>query len=124
MAQVIIDTSSIIFGISLRKDAFGIAKRRFNRCTFLTSRGIIRELHGISKNRGRKGASARAALSLIRVKNLKVDSNNGSVDSWIASTAARHNNIVVITNDTLLFKKVRPVNGNVFKLSKSGILKR
>lgn len=121
---MIIDTSSMLFGISLRKDAFEIAGRRFHRCTFLASRGIIRELGGISKNSGRKGASARAALSLIRVKNLKVDSDNGSVDSWIASTAARHNNIVVITNDTLLFKKVRSFNRNVFKLSKSGTLKR
>ena len=121
---MIIDTSSILFGISFRKDAFEIAKRRFHGCTFLIPRGIVRELDSISRNRGRKGAGARAALSLIRVKNLKVNSNNGSVDSWIASTAARHNNIVVITNDTVLFKKVKPVNRNVFKLSKSGTLKQ
>ncbi len=124
MTYVIIDTSSILFGLSFNKDVFAIAARRFPGSKPMISRGIIGELRAISKNMGRKGATAAAALSLIRVKNVKVDANSGNVDSWVYRTAARYNNFIVITNDTALFRRVRGANPNVFKLSKSGILKR
>lgn len=124
MARIIVDTSSILFGISCRKDVFAIASRSFRNATITVSKGVIRELSGISKNRGVRGSTAKAALALIRVKNVKVDTDNGSVDSWILRIAARHNNSIVITNDTALFKKAESANPNVFKLSKSGLLRR
>ncbi len=122
MENVIVDTSSILFGMAAKKDVFSIAAKRFHK-PVLISRGVLNELLGISKNKGRRGASARAALALIRVKNVKVHRDKGSVDSWIAGSAAKHNNTVVITNDTALFRKVRSVNRNVFKLSRSGTLR-
>lgn len=123
MQYVIIDTSSILFSLSFRKDAFSIAERRFHALP-LISKGVIRELRGISTNRGKKGQTARTALSLIRVKKVKVDNDNGNVDSWVYRTAAKGKACAVVTNDTALFRRVKLSNRNVFKLSKNGLLKR
>ncbi len=118
-----VDTSSIVFALQHGKDPFAAAERRLHRKS-LVSRGIIRELSGMARNRGKRGAIARTALSLIRVKKVKVNNNNETVDSWVYRIAATHKNYAAVTNDTDLFRRIRPVNQNVFKLSKSGILKR
>ena len=123
MARVIIDTSSILYGISFRKDIFAIAAMRFPGSTMIISKGVLRELSGISKGNGRRGADAMAALALIRVKNVKVDTDSGTADSW-ALRSARHNNFIVITNDTALLRRIKQINPNVFKLSKSGAIRR
>ena len=110
--------------MSVRKDVFECVKMRFPTNSPLVSRGVLRELERISKNRSARGASARAALALIKAKRVKVESNPGYVDSWIARAAARYNNSIVVTNDTALFRKLKAAGTNVFRLSKSGILKR
>ncbi len=120
--MVIIDTSSILFGISMKKDVFQAAKNKFPGCTLTISKGILRELSGLSRSTGRRSASAKTALALIRVKNVKVDNDNRGVDSWVYRTA-KHNNFIVITNDTALFRKVKRINQKVFRLSKNGFLK-
>lgn len=120
---MIIDTSSIVFGLSYGKDTFEIAERRLRKKA-MVSRGVLRELSGMTRNKGKRGAMANTALSLIRVKKVKVDNNTSIVDSWVYRMAATHENYAIVTNDTELFRKASSVNQNVFKLSRSGILKR
>ncbi len=124
LPYAIIDTSSILFGISIRKDIFESVRAKFPKSVPLVSRGVLRELGMISKNKGARGASAGAALALVKAKRVKVEPNAAYVDSWISSAAARYINSIVVTNDTALFRKLRGAGTNVFRLSKSGILRK
>ncbi len=119
----ILDTSSILFGFSNMRDTFEVAKNKFPGRKILVSRGVLRELAGISMNRGKRGASAKAALEAIRYKKIEVDSNNSNVDSWVYGAARRYPHSVVITNDTELYKKLKTINIESFKLTKDGHLK-
>lgn len=123
MAFVIIDTSSILFGIACKKDAFEAAKQRFPKSNAMISIGVIRELRGISENRGARGASARAALETIRHKNVDVDNNSDNVDDWILGKSLEYPDSVVITNDTALIKRLKAEGVLALKLTKAGVLK-
>lgn len=123
MAYAIIDTSSILFGFSYRKDAFAIAERAFSGLEPLVSRGTLRELEKASSNRGAKGAAARVALSILKLKKIRVDTNTGNVDSWIIRKAASMPGTVVVTNDTELLMKLKSLGVRTAKLSKSGKLR-
>lgn len=123
MAFVIVDTSSILYGLAYGKDVFEAVARDFHGRKQVISRGVIRELLKISKNRGKKGSDARAALSVIRYKNLDVDNSNNSVDSWILGKSLEHPNTVVITNDTELHKRLKAEGVLALKLTKAGVLK-
>lgn len=123
MASVIVDTSSIVFGFSYGKDIFEAAKRTFPGRKLLISKGIIRELLKISKNQGKRGASAKTALASIRYKNLDVDTSNTSVDSWILGKSLEHPDTVVITNDTELHKRLKAEGVLALKFTKAGVLK-
>lgn len=123
MRFAILDTSSILFGFSNMKDTFEIVKERFPGRGILVSKGVLRELAGISLNRGRRGTSARAALEAIRYKKIEVDNDNKDVDPWVVAAARRYPHSVVITNDTELYKKLKNINIESFKLTKDGHLK-
>lgn len=123
MAYAIIDTSSILFGALYRKDAFAIAERAFPGFGLMVSRGVIREMSGAARNMGAKGAAARAALSILKLKKIRVDNSTGNVDSWIVRKAASMPGTVVVTNDTELMMKLRSMGVRTAKLSKSGKLR-
>ena len=97
---------------------------KFPKSTTVISRGVIRELEMISKNKGARGAFAGAALALVKAKRVRVEPSTSYVDSWVAGAAARYINSIVVTNDTALFRKLRAAGTDVFRLSKSGILKK
>ncbi len=120
---VIIDTSSILFGIANRKDVFDIARARLPGYQMIVSRGVIREIRGISQNRGRRGASAGAALEAIKYKKVHVDNNSTDVDDWILSKAIGYPGSVVITNDTALAKRLRSNSVETRKLTRDGSLR-
>ena len=120
---VIIDTSSIVFGFSFKRNVFEAANEAFPGREIVISAGVLRELRGIARNRGRRGAAAGTALLSVSSKSIKVDKDGGDVDSWIAAASARYNNSIVITNDTELLGRIRRSGGKALKLSKSGILK-
>ena len=120
---VIIDTSSILFGMSNRKDVFDIARAHLPGYQMLISKGVIRELRGISQNMGRRGAGAKAALEAIKYKKVHVDNNTTDVDDWILSKAIGYPGSVVITNDTGLSKRLRSNSVEMRKLTKDGSLR-
>ena len=121
--DVIVDTSSMLFGFSSGKNVFEIAGRKYPRCRLVVSRGIIRELEGISRNKGKRGAAAKTALMAIRSRDVRVDGNTGNPDDWIAGSAARYNKAVVITNDSELGMRLDRSGRKAVKLSRSGILR-
>jgi rRNA-processing protein FCF1 len=124
MDYCVIDTSSIIFGASSRKDAFSIARSTFQGTEAVISTGILHELEGMANNKGKKGADARTSLEMIKNGRVRIIRNDSYPDTWIRNIAARYKNAIVITNDTALFNQIRKTGGKAFKLSRSGILKR
>jgi len=117
---VIVDTSSILFGIESKKDALEIAEE-IGRVVLPKS--AIIELEKIAKGPGSKGTYAKTALGIIRQKRqIKIIASRGNVDSWILKNASRLGAFVV-TNDTALARKLKIEGIRVFKLARSGKLR-
>lgn len=120
---MIVDTSSILFGLRHRKDVFQSIGRELPSCTPVVSRGIVGELRAISGNRGRRGSDARAALLLLKSKKVDMHNIRAGVDDWILKEAATRGEIVV-TNDTELAGRLVGNGVTCFKLSVNGRLRR
>jgi rRNA-processing protein FCF1 len=123
LKRVIIDTSSILFGFTYNRNVFERAKEQFSGYKLTVSRGIIKELTKFSNTNGAKGIRARVALLELKAKKINVDNISVYPDKYILDSASRDRNCIVITNDTILAKKLSLINVKVYKISKSGILK-
>lgn len=123
MKLLIIDTSSILFGFSNKINAFEAAQHHFPTHRLLVSSGIMRELSGIATNKGARGAHAKLALSILKSKKINILIDNQLVDKWILGSAEQHPGITVITNDSILAKRLKQAGAEVCKLSRSGILR-
>ena len=125
MKLVIIDTSSILFGFAHGKNAFEAVRYGLHDYAPYLSLAVVRELNGISRNRGRLGTAARVALQELRYKNIKGSNKSlSNADLDIIRVAGEHKDSAVITNDTALVKKLLGLGVEVFKLSLSGRLIR
>jgi len=122
LKYLILDTSSMLFGFSNNRNVFDIAMGEFPGYRPLVSIGIIHELNGLSQNKGKKGACARMALTEIRAKKIEIDNINRA-DGWILEKARRNRGSVVVTNDTLLAKRLLRFGTAVLKISRSGMLR-
>lgn len=123
MLLAIVDTSSILFGFSNRRDVFAAVSERFPGAGMLISAGVLAELAGISENRGKRGTSARTALEAIKHKKILVDKDTGNVDAWIRSKSLESKHSVVITNDTELLRVLRSSGVMCLKLTRQGLLR-
>jgi rRNA-processing protein FCF1 len=112
----------MLFGFSNNVNVFDIAEADYPGYKKLVSRGIINELVGISRNRGKKGACARMALLELRAKKIEIDNIN-EADDWILGRARRSKGSIVVTNDTRLARALSRSGITVLKLSRSGMLK-
>jgi rRNA-processing protein FCF1 len=113
----------MLYGFAHGKDAIEAAQKHFHGRGILLSGAIIRELRGISRNRGKKGLTAKLALLSIRSKKIKVDDINGPADEWIAEAAENERVYATVTNDTRLFNRLRSKGALVFKFSRDGKIK-
>lgn len=120
----IVDTSSIIFGFSYKKDVFNSLYERFPDYKPAVSNGVINELARFSLIKGKKGIAAKIGLLTLKSKNVRVYKNNTSVDSWIIRQAGLDTASIVISNDTALNRILSKRHVPCFKMSKSGMLKR
>jgi rRNA-processing protein FCF1 len=123
-AHILIDTSSLVYGFANRKDAIDIAAKEFRNCKIEISRGILRELTGISNNKGKRGAAAKSALAAINFKRVVVNNDNTDVDSWLLGRAVSlGNGCIVITNDSELKEKLKANGIKSLRLSRDGSLR-
>lgn len=123
MRYVIIDTSSMLFGLCYNRNVFETAREMFPGYGMLVSRGITGELAAMAADRSSKGLRARVALLELKAKKISVDNISINADKWILDTAAKNRDFIVITNDTALASKLIMLRVRVFKMSKSGVLK-
>ncbi|MCL4389467.1 MAG: hypothetical protein M1528_02145 [Candidatus Marsarchaeota archaeon] len=123
MPKVIIDTSSILFGIKLKKDVFEVARLAIPGCELIISKGIVGELNGINMGGGRRREEAGIALRLLKKHKIHINKSEEYPDSWIYKAAVKYKNSIVITNDTALLKKIGSAGGMARRLSVGGSLK-
>ena len=122
MECVIVDTSSIIFGISNSIDVFEKISEMLPGCVMLISNGVQRELKGIGLGKGRNSKYARISLELIGKKKLTVRRDDGNVDAWILKETAS-GKCAVCTNDTKLRRSLRQNGAKVLTLGMDGRLR-
>ena len=122
MGCVIVDTSSILFGVSNNVDVFEKVSDAFPGSEIVISIGVLRELKGLSSGNGRNSRNAKVSLNLIAKKKLKVKRDNGIVDDWIRHESAS-GGCIVCTNDTKLRRALRQNGVNVLTLGRAGQLR-
>ena len=119
---IIIDTSSIIFGLSNGKDVFKAVREQKYGYAAMVSEGIMRELENIKSKGGRYGRYAGPATALIARYGIRISADSSPVDSWILEEAWR-NGYAVCTNDSELKRRLRAVGVRAFSIARSGRLR-
>lgn len=123
MDYIIVDTSSIIFALSNKRDVFSAAKEQFPESRIMISKGVIRELDALGKGGGKDSRHARLAIALLsKHADITVQDDASYVDGWILSEAPRLK-ALVCTNDTGLRKLLKQKGVNTVTVSKGGILR-
>ncbi len=120
--QVILDTSSILFALALKRDAFEIIRGECHGCEIILSRGVIEELRRLAATKRKNAKDARVALLVLRNKRFTMKEDYSNVDSWILEEAAL-TGAVVCTNDTALRKELRARESKAVSISRAGRLR-
>lgn len=89
----------------------------------VVSEAVLEELERISSKNSSKARAARVGLQMIKIKKIKVDNKRGNADLWMLENAKSQNRDIFITNDTALFKEIKSLHKDSFKISKQGILR-
>ena len=122
MKSVIIDTSSILFGISKKVDVFRKIDYLFPGARIILPSGVVRELRGLKLSKGKNSRHAAYALTIIEGKGIRATESWGKVDDWITNNA-QPNRQVVCTNDIGLKRRLRAKGVRVVSLSVGGSLR-
>lgn len=105
-AKMIVDTSSILFALSNRMDAFRAIEEADEDYEPVVTSGVVTELKDIGKGRGKQSMNARAALSVMKERSIEVIAAGGVVDDSILSAAKRFR-CSVCTNDIGLKRRLK-----------------
>ncbi|MDE1761837.1 MAG: hypothetical protein KGH59_01400 [Candidatus Micrarchaeota archaeon] len=106
MKIIILDTSSILFGLSNKTDAIQSVAENFPEYSVEVPSGVVRELTKISGGKKKESRQAKVALALIKSHGVKVVRSSGYVDSWILDNAAK-SKAIVCTNDIGLKRELK-----------------
>ncbi len=120
--QIIIDTSSILFALSNRKDLFAIVQESLPSYTIVISEGVLGELKKLAKSKKGSAGGARLALSIIESLEIQVVKDSSYVDSWVVSEWEKRN-CAVCTNDSELKKRLTGKGAMVVTVTKDGKLR-
>lgn len=122
MKLAILDTSSILFGLSNNIDPFERLRESFPDYKIVVSQGIVRELAEMSGSRKRQKVQAKIGLALIKKNLITVLKGDEYVDSWILGNVGRWE-CIVCTNDVRLKAKLKSRGVKVLSLSRGGMLR-
>ncbi|MDE1823121.1 MAG: hypothetical protein KGH50_02235 [Candidatus Micrarchaeota archaeon] len=123
MDYVILDTSSIIFSLSNKRDILMSIRDRFPNSRILVSDGVLGELKKLSSGRSRYAKYAAVAISLLnRYDNVKVAKNSSYVDKWIIREASKLG-AVVCSNDIKLKRALKAAGISTISVSRDGSLR-
>lgn len=123
MKYLILDTSSIIFGLSNKINVFDSVNNQLPGYRILISKGVERELEKMGKGRSKYGKYAKVAIHLLKASsNIDRAEDTRFVDAWILKDSVALK-AAVCTNDTKLKKALRAKGITAYSISRSGILK-
>ncbi|MGA3020939.1 MAG: PIN domain-containing protein [Candidatus Micrarchaeales archaeon] len=122
MKGIIVDTSSILFGVAKRIDVFEKIKEEFPRYKIVMPSGVMDELKGIGKGRRKESINARYALKMLKDKDVEIVQSGYEVDGWIVKNAAAMG-CEVCTNDAELRKRLRAEGVRIVSLGLGGSLR-
>ncbi len=122
MQEVILDTSSMLFGIRNNKDAFQLVEEAFADAHIIVSRSIVKELEALAKTGKSEGREAKTALELMGKHNVVTVESTAYADSFIVDEA-RKRMCYVCTNDTELKKRLRAEGIRAFSIGRDGRLR-
>ncbi len=122
MRYIIVDTSSIIFGLSNKADVFNSIKITDPEYEPLISLGVLSELNRISDAKGRFSKFAAAGVYLIEEHRPDIANSKDAVDTWIEQEAVKRR-CDVCTNDVKLKKRLKSLGITVFSISRDGTIR-
>ena len=122
MKVIILDTSSIIFGLSNRIDTFQRLKESFPTYRITIPYGVVRELKRIANGKKKEKLQARIGLGLIKEHAISVVSGREYVDTWIIKHSGSSDTIIC-TNDVELKQKLKGMGSKTISISRSGMLR-
>jgi rRNA-processing protein FCF1 len=98
--KILLDANALMMPVQFQIDIFDELRSLLGAFEPVVLSGVIRELNGLSRAKGRDGAAARHGLALGEKCTIveSGDAEAGSVDAQMIEYAAR-NNCMVVTND-------------------------
>ncbi|MEM4256872.1 MAG: PIN domain-containing protein [Candidatus Diapherotrites archaeon] len=112
--KVALDTNMLLNITKFKVDVFSEIKKLFGTVYFCVPKPVLAELEKLSKNKGKKGAEARIALSLLSKKQIKIVSlENLSADDALLKLAEH---CIIATNDKKLISSIKINGGKVLFL--------
>ena len=118
MEKVLLDTNFLLvpfqFKVNLYEDI-----QKFGKPMTLDS--CIRELETLARRKTKSGLCAKAALILLRVKNLKIEKSPYSSDTAVIEYSNTHS-CAVATNDRKLIKRLKSNGIRIIRLRQKRLL--
>jgi hypothetical protein len=98
--KVLLDANALMMPAQFRIDLFDELRMLIGAFDPVILPGVLQELHGLTRAKGRDGAAARCALTLAEKCTIveNTDPNAESVDAQVIEYAVR-NKCLVVTND-------------------------
>lgn len=119
MKVLLLDTSSILFGIENTVDIFDVLGYEFPQTRVEISEGILQELRSMSGSKRKEKGSSGIALALIKKNNININKDNGRVDAWIIRRA-KEIGALVCTNDMVLKRLLKKDGIRSISVSRDG----
>ncbi|MCX6689611.1 MAG: nucleotide-binding protein [Methanoregula sp.] len=105
--MILLDANALMMPVQFKIDLFSDLQELVGGFEPVVLPGVVKELTGLARAKGRDGAAARYGLSLAQKCTVAVDSDvkSGTVDEQLIDYAMRHN-CLVVTNDRLVKDRV------------------
>ncbi len=105
--MILLDANALMMPVQFKIDLFNDLQELVGGFEPVVLPGVVKELTGLARAKGRDGAAARYGLSLAQKCTVAVDSDvkSGTVDEQLIDYAMRHN-CLVVTNDRLVKDRV------------------
>lgn len=122
MKCIIVDTSSVIFGLSNKVNVFESIKEHMPEYRIIISKGITKELKKIAQGGTKNRKFGKIALILLKQYNLEAVSDYSYPDNFILREAV-FRKCAVCTNDVVLKRKLRSEGIKTLSIGRNGLLR-
>jgi len=118
MEKVLLDTNFLLVPFQFKVDVYSLTNQ-FGQPMTLDS--CKKELERLAKGKTRDALHAKAALILLKMKNLRIEKSFYSADTAILKYSKKHN-CFVATNDSKLIKRLKSNGIRIIRLKQKNLL--